>query len=56
VSFENGRTYVEVEGKPSHFERREVKLGLSDGINVEVLSGLELTSRLKKPDGDPSNR
>jgi HlyD family secretion protein len=56
VSFENGRTFVEVESKPQHFERREIKLGLSDGINVEVLTGLEPTTRLKKPDGDPSSR
>jgi len=56
VEFENGRTYVEVETKPQRFERREIKLGLSDGINVEVLSGLELKAALKKPTGDPSSR
>ena len=56
VSFENGATYVEVETKPRHFERREIKLGLSDDINVEVLSGLSFEARLKKPDSDPSNR
>ena len=56
LSVENGKTYVEVETKPRQLERREVKLGLSDGINVEVLSGLTLQTRLKKPDGDPSNR
>jgi HlyD family secretion protein len=56
VTFEKSRTYVEVETKERHFERREIKLGLSDGINVEVLSGLTPTSRVKKPDGDPSSR
>jgi len=56
VSFEQGHTYVEVETRRSHFERREIKLGLSDGLNVEVLSGLTPTTRLKKPDGDPSSR
>jgi len=56
VEFEKGRTFVDVEGKPQHFERREIKLGLSDGIDVEVLSGLDLQSRLKKPDADPANR
>lgn len=55
VSFEKGLTYVEVETKPGHLERRELKLGLSDGINVEVLSGLSPDAHLKKPDGDPSN-
>ena len=54
VHFENGATYVEVETQPQHFERRAVKLGLSDGINVEVVSGLDGKTRVKKPAGDPS--
>ncbi len=56
VTFDKGQTFVEVETKPQHFERREVKLGLSDGINVEVLSGLGAQARVKKPPGDPSLR
>jgi len=54
VKFEKGQTYVEVETTPQHFERRDVKLGLSDGINVEVLSGVDASSRIKKPESDPS--
>ena len=54
VKFEKGQTYVEVETTPQHFERRDVKLGLSDGINVEVLSGVDANSRIKKPESDPS--
>lgn len=49
VQFDKGKTYVEVEGAPQSFSRREVKLGLSDGINVELLSGLDANSRVKKP-------
>jgi len=49
VQFEKGKAYVEVEGAPQSFSRREVKLGLSDGINVEVLSGLDENARVKKP-------
>jgi len=49
VQFEKGKTFVEVETAPQAFSRRELKLGLSDGINVEVLSGLDKSSRLKKP-------
>jgi HlyD family secretion protein len=49
VQFEKGKTFVEVESAPQTFSRREVKLGLSDGINVEVLSGLDASSRVKKP-------
>jgi HlyD family secretion protein len=56
VKFEKGQTYVEVETTPQHFERRDVKLGLSDGINVEVLSGVDANSRIKKPESDPSFR
>jgi len=56
VEFDKGKTFVDIETKPQHFERREIKLGLSDGINVEVLSGLKPETRLKKPNGDPSSR
>jgi HlyD family secretion protein len=53
VKFDQGQPYVEVELEPNHFERRSVKLGLSDGLVVEVLSGLEKETRLKKqePEG-----
>jgi HlyD family secretion protein len=54
VTFDKGLSFVEVETQPQRFQRREIKLGLSDGINVEVLSGLDLKTRLKKPNGDPS--
>lgn len=52
IQFEKGRSFVEVEQAPLVFTRREIKLGLSDGINVEILSGLEQGSRVKKPSGD----
>jgi HlyD family secretion protein len=54
VIFEKGKTFVDVETTPQSFSRREVKLGLSDGINVEVLSGLAAGAKLKVPSGDPS--
>jgi HlyD family secretion protein len=56
VLFDKGQTFVEVETKPQHFERRPVKLGLSDGINVEVLSGVDANAHIKKPASDPSFR
>jgi HlyD family secretion protein len=49
--FENGSTYVEVETAPQVFERRDVNLGLSDGLNIEVLSGLEPEERIKVQNG-----
>lgn len=48
VEFERGRAFVEVETQPQAFERREIELGLSDGVNVEVVSGLDASSRVKK--------
>lgn len=49
VQFDKGKAFVEVETSPQAFNRREVKLGISDGINVEVLSGVTASDRLKKP-------
>lgn len=47
LQFENGRAFVEVAIGPQEFERRAVELGLSDGINVEILSGLSHKDRIK---------
>ncbi len=51
VTYEGDQAFVEVEVGPQVFEKREVKLGLSDGIDVEVLSGIDEQARLKVPDG-----
>ena len=39
--------YVEVETGPQQFRKRLVKTGLSDGINVEIISGLVKSDRIK---------
>jgi HlyD family secretion protein len=52
VIFDKGKTFVEVETAPQIFSKREVKLGLSDGIHVEVVSGIDAGSRVKKPNSD----
>ena len=49
LMFENGEPFVEVEVQPDRFERRAVELGLSDGIRVEVLSGIAAADVLRKP-------
>ncbi|MBT8492019.1 MAG: efflux RND transporter periplasmic adaptor subunit [Deltaproteobacteria bacterium] len=49
VVFEKGKTFVEVEVGPQQFEKRPVKLGLSDGINVEILEGLDQKVAIKVP-------
>lgn len=45
---DDDKAYVEVEIGEQEFERREVKTGLSDGINIEILSGIELNTSIKK--------
>lgn len=40
VIFEEDRTYVEVQNAADEIEKKEIKTGLSDGINVEILEGL----------------
>lgn len=45
---EEEETYVEVAVGDQVFEKRQVATGLSDGINVEILSGIELTTKIKK--------
>jgi HlyD family secretion protein len=49
LQFENDSTYVEVETAPQQYEKRFIKTGLSDGINVEVISGLSPEDKIKKP-------
>lgn len=44
---EKKKPYVEVETGNQEFEKRPVKLGLSDGINVEVLDGVDKNTSLK---------
>jgi HlyD family secretion protein len=44
---EDKATYVEVETTPQQFTKREIKTGLSDGINIEVISGLNAEDKIK---------
>lgn len=39
--------YVEVKTGDQEFEKRDVELGISDGINVEVLSGVDKDDEIK---------
>jgi HlyD family secretion protein len=48
IIFENDKTYVEIETGEQQFERNEIETGLSDGINIEVLSGLTEGQKIKK--------
>jgi len=42
VEFDEDRTFVEVQNAAGEIEKKEIKTGLSDGINVEILEGLNL--------------
>lgn len=44
-------TFVEVENSPQKFEKKYIEVGLSDGINIEVISGLKIEDRIKVPKG-----
>ena len=39
--------YVELKNDKEIFERKNIKLGISDGINVEVISGLSIEDKIK---------
>ena len=49
LQFDKEKTFVEVETSPQKFEKRFIKTGLSDGINIEVLEGLKKTDKIKVP-------
>ncbi len=49
LQFEKEKTFVEVETAPDTYEKRYIKTGLSDGINIEVLDGLKKTDKIKVP-------
>jgi HlyD family secretion protein len=40
--------YVEVEVGEQKFERRDIQIGISDGINVEILEGLTESDKVKQ--------
>ena len=39
--------YIEVEIGEQEFEKREIELGLSDGINAEIISGVTKEDKIK---------
>lgn len=45
---EEGGHFVEIEVAPQQFEKRKVETGLSDGINIEIVSGLTENQKIKK--------
>ncbi len=49
LKFDNEKAYVEMEKGNQVFEKKFVKTGLSDGINIEVLEGVKKGDKLKLP-------
>lgn len=46
--FTDGKVFVEIETAPNTFEKREVEVGLSDGIQIEVVKGISETDKIKE--------
>ncbi len=54
LKFEDNTSYVEIQtGEEQHFEKRYVKTGLSDGINIEITEGLKTDDKVKGEKIDP---
>jgi HlyD family secretion protein len=53
LKFENDSAFVEVETDSQVFEKRFVEIGLSDGLNIEVLNGLTFDEKIKAEKVDP---
>jgi HlyD family secretion protein len=49
LTFEGDKIFVDVETGPQVFEKREIQTGLSDGINIEVKSGIRMGESIKQP-------
>lgn len=49
LQFQNDSTFVEVETEPQVFEKRYPELGISDGVNIEIISGLNKNDKIKDP-------
>ena len=48
LQFDEDTIFVEVEVAPQEFEKRILETGLSDGINIEVISGITEEDKIKK--------
>lgn len=48
ILFEEDKMFVEIALGNQQFEKRQITTGISDGINIEVLNGLEAKQQIKK--------
>jgi len=56
LKFEKDTAYVEVETDPQKFDKRLVKTGISDGINIEITEGLSKADKVKGDKIDPKKK
>jgi HlyD family secretion protein len=49
LQFEKEKTFVEIETAPNKFEKKYLKTGLSDGVNIEVIEGITKSDKIKIP-------
>lgn len=49
LQFDGDQPYVEVRTADGGWERRDVEVGLSDGLQIEIVSGLSADARVKDP-------
>lgn len=47
VQYDDGQAFVEVKLKDGEFKKKEVELGVSDGLNVEVIKGIKASDQIK---------
>lgn len=55
IVFKGDSTFVEVETAPQKFERRQVRLGLSDGVKAEIIDGIKAADKIKVLNPDQLN-
>jgi len=41
------QAYVEIQLEEQKFERRDIEIGISDGMNVEIISGITIEDKIK---------
>ena len=49
LQFDKEKIFVEIETGNQMFEKRFIKTGLSDGINIEVVDGIKKGDKIKLP-------
>ena len=49
LQFDKNKTFVEVQKSPNVYEKKYIKTGLSDGINIEIIEGLTKNDKIKIP-------